>query len=208
MDLAAFKAVAGRAERLGCVRFTRISASFTAPFLKRRFLFETTWRCTEFWTAFRLPIVIRASNSATYMNAPFRHGAVQSCFWESSYTNRRALELRPPRLSRVTSEMAQRFLLAGRRSPLYTKKRGRAHPSSFCFAGFTASREARIPFSTSRDTAPRGLGHRRTPVRACPLRHRLPHRSASTCRNPPISRAGSESWPHAHARLQGRPPMP
>lgn len=34
VDLAAFKAVAGRAERLGCVRFTRISASFTAPFLR------------------------------------------------------------------------------------------------------------------------------------------------------------------------------
>ncbi len=31
VDLAAFKAVAGRAERLGCVRFTRISANFTMP---------------------------------------------------------------------------------------------------------------------------------------------------------------------------------
>ena len=31
---AAFKAVVRRAERLGCVRFTRISASFTAPFLR------------------------------------------------------------------------------------------------------------------------------------------------------------------------------
>lgn len=42
VDLAAFKAVAGRAERLGCVRFTRISASFTAPFYERRFSFEMT----------------------------------------------------------------------------------------------------------------------------------------------------------------------
>ena len=61
------------------------------------------------------------------MNAPFRQGAVQSCFWESSYTNRRALEPRPPRLSRVTGEMAQRFLLAGAAGAHCIQKNEKGH---------------------------------------------------------------------------------